>query len=284
MTGRWAWSAHLHARFNGRRLELLARRQSRQAALDAGGLPDFLPETAAIRSGDWRVAPVPRDLEDRRVEITGPGRPQDDDQRAQLARAGLHGRLRGLLRADLGEHRPRPGEPARRRRPQHRVSRSRVGQGLPPQRQDRDPDRPSPRLAPAREARAGGRRAVSGSIFDFAVYLANNHASLAAHGTGPYFYLPKMESHLEARLWNDIFLAAQDWLGMRARHHQGHGADRDHPRRVRDGRDPLRAARAFGRPELRPLGLHLQLHQEIQEPPGLRAARPRHGDDGHGTS
>src|SRR5262245_20006738 len=64
--------AHLHARYNGRRLELLARRKARQARLDAGELPDFLPETAAVRAADWRVASAPADLQDRRVEITGP--------------------------------------------------------------------------------------------------------------------------------------------------------------------------------------------------------------------
>ena len=90
--------------------------------------------------------------------------------------------------------------------------------------------------------------------------------ALARRGTGPYFYLPKMESHLEARLWNDVFLARPGRARHAARHHQGDGADRDDPRGLRDGRDPVRAARALRGAELRPLGLHLQLHQEIQEP------------------
>ena len=98
---------------------------------------------------------------------------------------------------------------------------------------------------------------ISGGIFDFALYFFHNAKELLARGTGPYFYLPKLESHLEARLWNDIFVMAQDELGMPQRHDQGDRADRDHPRRLRDGRDPLRAARALGRPQLRPLGLHL---------------------------
>ena len=95
----------------------------------------------------------------------------------------------------------------------------------------------------------------------------------------PYFYLPKMESHLEARLWNDVFVDAQRTLGIPHGTHQGDGADRDHARRVRDGRDPLRAARPLRRPQLRPLGLHLQLHQEIPRQPGLLSRRSRAGDD-----
>ena len=103
-----------------------------------------------------------------------------------------------------------------------------------------------------------GRRSSTSALFFF-----HNARELLARGTGPYFYLPKLESHLEARLWNDVFVLAQAALGHPARHDQGHGADRDDPRRVRDGRDPLRAARALGGPQLRPLGLHLQLHQEV---------------------
>ena len=88
---------------------------------------------------------------------------------------------------------------------------------------------------------------VSGRLFDFGLYFFHNAKALLARGTGPYFYLPKMESHLEARLWNDVFVAAQDALGVPHGTHQGHGADRDDPRRLRDGRDPLRAARPLGR-------------------------------------
>ena len=86
---------------------------------------------------------------------------------------------------------------------------------------------------------------------------------LLERGTGPYFYLPKLESHLEARLWNDVFRFAEEQLGLAARHDQGHRPHRDDPRRLRDGRDPLGAARALRRPQRGPLGLHLQLHQEV---------------------
>ena len=83
---------------------------------------------------------------------------------------------------------------------------------------------------------------VSGSLFDFALYFFHCARRQLEKGSGPYFYLPKIESHLEARLWNDAFNLAQDTPGHPARHDPGHGADRDHPGRVRDGGDPLRAA------------------------------------------
>ena len=122
---------------------------------------------------------------------------------------------------------------------------------------------------------------VSGSLFDFALYLYHNATTLKAKGTGPYFYLPKLENHLEARLWNDVFIMAQRELGLPGRHGQGHGADRDHPRRLRDGRDPLRAARPYRRAQLRAVGLHLQLHQEVPQPARFRLARPVARDHDH---
>ena len=97
---------------------------------------------------------------------------------------------------------------------------------------------------------------------------------------GRYFYLPKLESHLEARLWNDVFVWTQERLGVPQRDDQGDRPDRDDPRRVRDGRDPLRAARPLGRPQRRPLGLHLQRDQEARPPARVRAPRPRGRDDG----
>ena len=121
---------------------------------------------------------------------------------------------------------------------------------------------------------------ISASLFDFGLYLLRNHEALRAIGSGPYFYLPKLESHLEARLWNRVFERAQDELGIAARHDPRDGADRDDPRRVRDGRDPLRARAARDRPERGPLGLPVQRDQEARPPPRVRAARPqrrRHG-------
>jgi malate synthase len=118
---------------------------------------------------------------------------------------------------------------------------------------------------------------ISGGIFDFALYFFHNAKELIARGSGPYFYLPKLESHLEARLWNDLFVMAQEKLGV-PRDDQGDRADRNHPGRVRDGRDPLRTARTFRRAQRRSLGLHLQLHQEIPQQPRFLPCGPRAGD------
>ena len=104
---------------------------------------------------------------------------------------------------------------------------------------------------------------VSASLFDFGLAFFHNARELLERGSGPYFYLPKLESHLEARLWNDVFVLAQDALGIAAGHDPRDRPDRDDPRRVRDGRDPLRAARPLRRAERRPLGLHLQRDQEV---------------------
>ena len=100
-----------------------------------------------------------------------------------------------------------------------------------------------------------------------------------ARATAPYFYLPKLESHLEARLWNDVFCFAAGAPGDPARHDQGDRADRDAARRVRDGRDPVRAARALGRAQRRPLGLHLLVDQVLPRPARDGPSRPRRRDD-----
>ena len=124
--------------------------------------------------------------------------------------------------------------------------------------------------------RAGRAMHASGSLVDFGLYFFHNAKALIAAGRGPYFYLPKLESHREAKLWNDIFVYAQD----RARHPAGHrprdGAHRDDPGRVRDGRDPLRAARPLRGPQRRPLGLHLLDREDVPlARPPLGAARPQ---------
>ena len=207
--------AHLHRRFNPRRLELLAARKQRQRELDAGVLPDFLPETAAVRSGEWRVAPVPADLTDRRVEITGPV------ERKMIINA-LNAPVRCFM-ADFEDSCTPSWE---------NVVRGQVNLADAIRRSISYTDPASGKVY-----RLGERTAtlivrprgwhlsekhvlvngepVSASLFDFGLYIANNHEALERAGTGPYFYLPKMESHLEARLWNDVFLAAQDALGMR---------------------------------------------------------------------
>jgi malate synthase len=207
--------AHLHRRFNPRRLELLAAREERQRELDAGVLPDFLPQTAAVRTAEWRVAPVPADLTDRRVEITGPV------ERKMIINA-LNAPVRCFM-ADFEDSCAPTWE---------NIVRGQVNLADAIRRTISYTDPASGKVY-----RLGERTAtlivrprgwhlnekhvlvngepVSGSLFDFALYIANNHEALERAGTGPYFYLPKMESHLEARLWNDVFLAAQDALGMR---------------------------------------------------------------------
>ena len=120
---------------------------------------------------------------------------------------------------------------------------------------------------------------ISGGIFDFALYFFHNAKALIARGSGPYFYLPKLESHLEARLWNDIFVAAQDQLGVPRGTIKATVLIETILARVRNGRDPLRTARAFRGAQRRAVGLHLQLHQEIPQQPRLLSRRPRAGDD-----
>ncbi len=108
--------------------------------------------------------------------------------------------------------------------------------------------------------------AVAGPFMDFALYLTRNGEELLERGAGPFFYLPKLESHYEARLWNQAFELAAGLPRPRPRLDPRHGPDRDDPGRVRDGRDPLRAARALGRAQRRPLGLHLLGDQALPRP------------------
>ena len=205
----------LHRKFNGRRLELLATRAQLQKQLDAGGLPEFLPETAATRAGEWRVAPAPADLLDRRVEITGPvdrkmiinalNAPVQafmadfEDSSSPTWENMVSGQinLRDAINRDIGYLDAASGKSYRLG---ERIATLIV--------------RPRGWHLPEKHLHIDGEP-VSASLFDFAIFLANNHESLARAGTGPYFYLPKIENHLEARLWNDVFVAAQDALGMK---------------------------------------------------------------------
>ncbi|HET7705958.1 MAG TPA: malate synthase A [Thermoanaerobaculia bacterium] len=202
----------LHREFNPRREELLARREERKKRLDAGELPDFLPDTREIRESDWTVAPIPKDLTDRRVEITGPVDRKmiinalnsganvfmadfEDANSPTWAnciegQANLRDAVRRTITFDSGEKQYKLGEKTAtllvRPRGWHLVEKHFLVDGKP----------------------------VSASIFDFALYFFHNAKELIARGTGPYFYLPKMESHLEARLWNDVFVRAQRELGI----------------------------------------------------------------------
>jgi len=208
-----AFVAKLHRRFDEPRRSLLDRRQERQAAIDAGEMPRFLPETERIRQGAWRVAPVPDDLQDRRVEITGPtdrkmminalnsgakvfmadfedaNAPSWDNmiQGQRNLMDALDGTL-SLVTEDGKRYslNPSPARLVVRPRGWHLVEKNLFVDGRP----------------------------VSGSLFDFGLYFFHNARKLLDNGTGPYFYLPKLENHLEARLWNDVFRLAQDERGF----------------------------------------------------------------------
>jgi malate synthase len=209
-----AFLAQLHRRFDGRRLELLAARQARQARFDAGEAPDFLAETAAVRAGDWKVAPIPADLTDRRVEITGPV------DRKMIINALNSGAK--VFMADF-EDASSPtwanmieGQVNLKDRWAGRIGFTDATSGKAYALKDQVATlmvRPRGWHLPEAHALVDGEE-MSGSLFDFGLYLFHNAKAQIAAGTGPYFYLPKMESHLEARLWNDVFTYAQAALDV----------------------------------------------------------------------
>ena len=208
-----AFVAMLHHRFNATRETLLRARIARQELLDAGIGPDFLLETRWVRDDDWRVAATPADLEDRRVEITGPVERKmminalnsgakvfmadfEDAlsptwENVVAGQANCIDAIRGTIaftspegkRYTLGSER---ATLVVRPRGWHLVEKHATIDGVP----------------------------VSASLFDFGLYFFHNAKELRRRGSGPYFYLPKLESHLEARLWNDVFVAAQGALGL----------------------------------------------------------------------
>ncbi len=206
--------ASLHRRFNARRLQLLNARVDRQLQLDDGALPQFLAHTAAVRAGEWRVLPVPKDLSDRRVEITGPvdrkmvinalNAPvrcfmadfEDSCSPTWDNVIGGQVNLADAVRRTISYEDPATGKVYRLN--EHTATLI---------------VRPRGWHLPEKHVRINGET-VSGALFDFALFLANNHEGLARNGSGPYLYLPKIESHLEARLWNEVFVAAQEALGM----------------------------------------------------------------------
>jgi malate synthase len=208
-----AFVADLQRRFGPVRLDLLRRREERQAELDAGVMPDFLPGTLDVREDDWTVAPAPADLDDRRVEITGPAEPKmminalNSGARVFMAdledalsptwanvvggQAALMDAVRGTLTFDSPEGKSyrvgeRPATLLVRPRGWHLVESNVLVDDVP----------------------------ISASLFDAGLYLFHNAAERVARGTGPYFYLPKLESHHEARLWNEVFVHAQTALGV----------------------------------------------------------------------
>ncbi|MCG9105382.1 malate synthase A [Laribacter hongkongensis] len=208
-----AFVARLHRQFEGRRRELMAARDSRQAELDAGRLPDFLPQTASIRNGDWKIAPLPADLLDRRVEITGPV------DRKMMINA-LNSGAKSFMADFEDSNCPSWENQISGQINVHDAYRKTISFASPEGKQYRLNDeiatlilRPRGWHLMEKHVKVDGE-IVSGAIFDFALSFFHNIAYLQSIGSATYYYLPKMESHLEARLWNDIFVAAQNDLGI----------------------------------------------------------------------
>ncbi|MBW8779372.1 MAG: malate synthase A [Burkholderiales bacterium] len=207
-----AFVADLHRTFEGRRQELLAARVERTARLDAGERPDFLASTRHIREGDWKVAPLPAALACRRVEITGPVEAKMvinafnsgadsymtdfEDSNAPKWENQIQGQinLAAAIRRTLALE-----QNGKSYKLNDRIATLQV--------------RPRGWHLDEKHVLIDGQR-VSGGIFDFGLFLFHNAREQIARGAGPFFYLPKMEGHLEARLWNDIFVRAQDKLGL----------------------------------------------------------------------
>ncbi len=205
--------AFLQREFGVRREQLLARREERKKRLDAGEWPDFLPETRPIREGDWTVAPIPRDLLDRRVEITGPA---DRKMIINALNSGAN-----VFMADFEDsNAPTWANNIEGQLNLRDAVRRHIDYNAPGGKQYRLNEETATLLVRPRgwhlleEHLYVDGKPVSASLFDFALYFFHNAGELLARGTGPYFYLPKMESHLEARLWNDVFVAAQRKLGI----------------------------------------------------------------------
>ncbi len=204
--------ALLHRRFEPRRQELLARRAARQREFDAGKLPEFLPETKKIREGDWKVAAQPKDLLDRRVEITGP---TDRKMVINALNCGASTFMADFEDANCPTwHNMIDGQVNLRDAVRRTIRLEQNGKKyrLNDQTAVLIP-RPRGWHLDEKHVTVDGKP-VSGGIFDFALYFFHNAKELLARGSGPYFYLPKMESHLEARLWNQIFVFSQDELGI----------------------------------------------------------------------
>ncbi len=204
----------LQRRFNSRRLELLAARRERQKRLDMGEKPDFSGQTRVIRDSEWTVAPIPRDLQDRRVEITGPV------DRKMIINALNSGAK--VFMADFEDSNTPTwtnqieGQTNLIDAVHRTISFSDPTSGKSYKLNEKTAVlmvRPRGWHLDERHMRIDGQF-MSGSLFDFGLYFFHNAKELIASGSGTYFYLPKLESHLEARLWNDVFVFAQQALGI----------------------------------------------------------------------
>ncbi|MBW1596089.1 malate synthase A [Streptomyces sp. JJ38] len=210
-----AFVAELHERFTARRDELLARRAERRAEIARTSTLDFLPETAHIRDGDWQVAPAPAALEDRRVEITGP---TDRKMTINALNSGARVWLADFEDASAPTWANVVDGQANlidayERRIDFTDARGKSYALRPAEELATVVMRPRGWHLDERHLQVRGR-AVPGALVDFGLYFFHNAQRLLDLGKGPYFYLPKTESHLEARLWNDIFVFAQSYLGI----------------------------------------------------------------------
>jgi malate synthase len=206
-----AFLSKLAGRFEARRQELLARRRTVQQEINKGKFPDFFPETAETRRKDWQVASIPKDLLDRRVEITGP---VDRKMIINALNSGAN-----VYMADFEDSNTPTW--SNNIEGQHNL-RDAIRGTIEYKSPEGKEYKLGPKLATLMVRPRGWHlnekhflvegKPISGSLFDFGLFFFHNAATLLSKGTGPYFYLPKMESHLEARLWNDVFNFAQDEL------------------------------------------------------------------------
>jgi malate synthase len=205
--------SELHAEFEDRRQELLRARVERRARLAEGEMLDFLPQTEKVRSGDWKVAPVPEALQQRWVEITGP---TDRKMVINALNSGADGFMadfedanaptwRNMVEGHINLH--------------DAITHTITYDGSDGRHYELEDDpatllvRPRGWHLPERHLCINGEP-VAGALFDFGMYFFHSGPPLLASGLAPFFYLPKMESHLEARLWNDVFCYAQDRVGL----------------------------------------------------------------------
>jgi len=206
--------ARLHRELNPTRLELLERRRERQRELDAGALPGFLPDTNGVRDGDWRVAPAPADLLDRRCEITGP---VDRKMMINAFNSGAR-----VFMADFEDaNSPTWTNVVEGQRNVSDAVRRTIALDTSEKAYRLNGEiatmliRPRGWHLPERHVLVDGEP-ISGSLFDFGMSCFRNARELLERGSGPYFYLPKLESHREARLWATAFALAEDELGVPA--------------------------------------------------------------------
>ncbi len=235
-----AFVADLHRAFEGRRRKLLAERAARMSRLAAGELPDFLESTREVRASAWTVPDLPKDLLDRRVEITGP------TDRKMVINA-LNSGARVFMADFEDANAPTWANMVEGHANLIDAIEGTIAFTAPDGRAYRLAEDPATLMVRPRGWHLEERHLTvdgapcSGSLFDFGLHLFHNGHRLLERGSGPYFYLAKLEGHLEARLWNDVFDVRAGPARHPSRLDQGDRAHRDHPGGLRDGRDPVRA-------------------------------------------